>query len=171
MHSPRNNLNSRYISSQFNWPPDRCSCHKKLVWVQVFDKPIQFNDWVSRPTHIFLRRLCLFTYAERSQSLRWANVLDEFSEIFNLLATLDFQASTNPINGWRLEIKSSWQRLFICTSMPSLRVLLKGWCVIYLWDCILGKLSYFQDQNTRSWVAKILKLRYYCELWNRSHLK
>lgn len=90
----------RYLSSQFNWPPDRCSCHKKLVWVQVFDKPIQFNDWVSRPTHIFLRRLCLFTYAERSQSLRWANVLDEFSEIFNLLATLDFQASTiNPTKG------------------------------------------------------------------------
>ena len=49
-----------------------------------------------------------------------------------------------------------------------------------LWGCCLKDgvsficeivLSYFQDQNTRSWVAKILKLRYYCELWNRSHLK
>lgn len=134
MHSPRNNLNSRYISSQFNWPPDRCSCHKKLVWVQVFDKPIQFNDWVSRPTHIFLRRLCLFTYAERSQSLRWANVLDEFSEIFNLLATLDFQASIinlQKVKSTRFQtvskvIASKWSKdfhivrvkhLFVCTSL------------------------------------------------------
>ena len=134
MHSPRNNSNSRYLSSQFNWPPDRCSCHKKLVCVQVFHKPIQFNDWVSRPTHIFLRRLCLFTYAERSQSLRWANVLDEFSEIFNLLATFDFQASTinlQKVKSTRFQtvskvIASKWSKdfhvvrvehLFVCTSL------------------------------------------------------